>query len=291
MNLRSGVWQDLCVRDAAGDVVDLSAVGAFWIRRPTRIHASPATPNEALAHFVNSETSWFLEGLWQCVERPIVNRPFVSRLASMKAFQLGVAARLGFSVPETTLGNEPSAVRTLWGSSGGQMVVKGVREGMVLLDDESERTLYTTPLAENDLVHDGKLSGSPSIWQEYVPKSVELRVNVVGESVLSAEIHSQLSEKTRHDWRNYDFENTPHLVHELPAELQRLCIELVAELGLYSGAIDMVLTPEGEYVFLEINPGGEWMWIEKMCGLPIAEAYARLFSELIKSPDDPRRAK
>jgi glutathione synthase/RimK-type ligase-like ATP-grasp enzyme len=50
---------------------------------------------------------------------------------------------------------------------------------------------------------------------------------------------------------------------------------LMTELGLVFGAIDLICTPAGEYVFLEVNPGGEWGMLERDLRLPIADAIAR----------------
>jgi glutathione synthase/RimK-type ligase-like ATP-grasp enzyme len=109
-----------------------------------------------------------------------------------------------------------------------------------------------------------------------VPKRFELRVTVVGEQVFAAEIHSQQTNRTRVDWRRYDLSHTPHLPHALPEHVQVKCVELVRRLGLCYGAIDLILTPDGRYVFLEINPSGQYMWIEERTGLPISEAVANL---------------
>jgi glutathione synthase/RimK-type ligase-like ATP-grasp enzyme len=117
------------------------------------------------------------------------------------------------------------------------------------------------------------------IFQAYVPKRFELRVTVIGNQVFAAEIHSQLTNHTRYDWRRYDLSRTPHLRHELPPEIQDKCVRLVEQLELSYGAIDMVLTPEGRYVFLEINPNGQYLWIEEQTGLPISAALCDLLMD------------
>ena len=68
-------------------------------------------------------------------------------------------------------------------------------------------------------------------------------------------------------------------MHVLPVAEVRRCRALVRRLGLRFGAIDMVQTPSGEHVFLEINPNGQWLWIERATGLPIANAIARLLAK------------
>jgi glutathione synthase/RimK-type ligase-like ATP-grasp enzyme len=112
------------------------------------------------------------------------------------------------------------------------------------------------------------------LFQAYVPKRSELRVTVVGERVFAAEIGSQATHHTRHDWRRYDMAHTPHTPHALPEPVARAAVALVRALGLVYGAIDLVLTPDGDYVFLEINPNGQYLWIEHLTGLPITAAIA-----------------
>ena len=115
----------------------------------------------------------------------------------------------------------------------------------------------------------------PCVFQEYIPKDIEIRATVVGEQVFAAEIHSQTSQRTKHDWRRYDLENTLHKPHELPIEVRGACVGITRHYGLEFGAIDLILTPEKKYVFLEINPNGQWAWIEVLTGLPISDAIAQ----------------
>jgi predicted ATP-grasp superfamily ATP-dependent carboligase len=135
---------------------------------------------------------------------------------------------------------------------------------------------YTQVVSKRDVAYARSIRLCPVIFQAYVEKRVELRITVVGGQVFAAEIHSQHSNHTRHDWRRYDRYQTPYLPHELPRHLQQLCIQLVERLGLCYGAIDMVLTPDERYVFLEINPNGQYLWIENLTGLAITDAICDL---------------
>jgi len=65
-------------------------------------------------------------------------------------------------------------------------------------------------------------------------------------------------------------------LHALPAEIERKLRRLVAAQGLNFGAIDMVLTPDGRYVFLELNPNGQFLWMEDLMGLPMSDAMCDL---------------
>jgi glutathione synthase/RimK-type ligase-like ATP-grasp enzyme len=136
--------------------------------------------------------------------------------------------------------------------------------------------MYTHPVRRRDAAGYQALRHAPLILQEYVPKEVELRITVVGERVFAAEIRSQASRVTQHDWRHYDNERATYAPSALPADVEQRCVRLVQALGLCFGAIDLIVTPEGEYVFLEINPNGQWAWVESLTGLPIADAVAEL---------------
>jgi glutathione synthase/RimK-type ligase-like ATP-grasp enzyme len=122
------------------------------------------------------------------------------------------------------------------------------------------------------------LRWSPVILQEYVPKHVELRVTVVGSEIFPAEIESQASSRSRDDWRRYDLARTPYRRHTLPADVAERLHAVVRAFGLCYGAIDLVLTPDGRYVFLEINGNGQWLWIEELTQMPIADAIASLLA-------------
>jgi len=108
-----------------------------------------------------------------------------------------------------------------------------------------------------------------------VSKRSEMRVTVVGHRVLAAEIGSQESRATRYDWRHYDDDTVPYRAYRLPPSVEARCVELLGALNLSFGAIDLIRTPDDEFVFLEINPNGQWAWIEEAAGLPIGDAIAR----------------
>ena len=119
---------------------------------------------------------------------------------------------------------------------------------------------------------------APVTFQDYVHKVADIRVTVVGQDVFAAEILSQENKSSKVDWRATDDPALEHREHEVPSDVSSLCRALVQELGLRFGAIDFGLTQDGSYVFFEINPNGEWLWIETLLGYPIAERIAAWLS-------------
>ena len=110
--------------------------------------------------------------------------------------------------------------------------------------------------------------------QKYIEKKLEFRVTVVGQDIFTCAIHSQDSERTKEDWRRYDFENVKHESYDLPENVKSSLLRFMQLCHLTFGAIDMILTPEGDYVFLEVNPSGQYIWIENLAKLPISRSIA-----------------
>jgi len=102
----------------------------------------------------------------------------------------------------------------------------------------------------------------------------------VGEKVFAAFIHSQDSDDSKVDWR-VSQDGLKHSIYMLPEDISANCINLLRELDLNFGAIDLILNENGEYVFLEINPNGQWAWLEKLLGLDISGAIVNLLKDKI----------
>jgi glutathione synthase/RimK-type ligase-like ATP-grasp enzyme len=210
-----------------------------------------------------------LDCLWLPARRHVIQQ------AQLKAAQLKLAAALGLEIPPTLFTNDPEAFLAFYRQHNGRIVSK--LAGPAFWHTLGETFFrYTDVVSRCAVGHARAIRYCPVIFQAYVPKRLELRITVVGQAVFAAEIHSQASHQTRHDWRRYDHNETPYFPHELPERIEQRCVQLVGRLGLNYGAIDMVLTPDGRYVFLEINPNGQYLWIEHNTGLPISDAICDL---------------
>ena len=118
--------------------------------------------------------------------------------------------------------------------------------------------IYSQSELENkiDLV-----ANSPQIIQNFVEKQCELRITIVGDQIFACAIDAQKSKLGKIDWRIYDTSNTSYTKFDLPVEIQEKCLKMLKCMDLSFGCIDMILTPGNEYIFLEINPNGQWLWI------------------------------
>ena len=258
--------------------VFLEEVKSVFFRRPKLPNWSEYEPG--IKSFMTEEFHAFLR--WTCTvlkDRFWVSEPHSVRRAESKFDQLLVASQLGFCVPKTKITTDPERAKEFLEGSSGTIITKTLRSSG--FDKEDGRYhIYATPLTQIDSGLLERVNILPSILQEYVSKKLELRVTVVGEKVFACSIDSQSSSRTQHDWRRYDFDNTAHKAVDLPQEVVQKCLSIVKHYGLNYGAIDLILTPADEYVFLELNPNGQWLWIEKLTDLKITAELARLLSQV-----------
>jgi glutathione synthase/RimK-type ligase-like ATP-grasp enzyme len=263
------------VLQAHEQLVELTAVGAIWYRRPRAPVAHDRLTDAATRTAVQQECESFLSDIWSSIGGTWVPGPPFTLRRWRKVAQLGLAQELGFELPPTLVTNSPDELLTFYRQHNGDIISK--RAGSSFLSGETSPFYRTTDVvSKRDIGYAQAIRFSPMIFQAYVPKELELRITVVGSQVFAAEIHSQETNHTRHDWRRFDHYHTPYLPHELPPSIARRCAELVRRMGLTFGAIDMILAPDGRYVFIEINANGQYLWIEYATGLPISDALCEL---------------
>jgi hypothetical protein len=260
--------------------IPLEAVRSIWWRRPAAVQLPETlTPEEEA--FARSEITQVLAGMWEMLEHSCywVSFPANIRKASHKISQLQLASNLGLEIPRTLVSNDPDCVRTFYEACDHQMIYKTLGEPQPSLlltrpgmaeqwkysqehpDENFLRSIYTTPIREQDLALLDTVRLAPGLFQEYIPKRVELRVTVIGEDIFTAELHSQVYEQTRYDWRHYEVE-VPMYEHQLPVEVAEQCLALTKAYGLNFSTSDLIVTPDGRYVFLEMNPNGQFLWVQ-----------------------------
>jgi glutathione synthase/RimK-type ligase-like ATP-grasp enzyme len=262
---------------AARPSVDLADVTCVWFRR----HRLPRMPDEldpAHAEYCLRESEWFIRGAVYSLglASPSVewmSHPAKVQAAESKIYQLSVARSLGFRIPDTLVSNDPGEVRKFFDEQGGEVIAKPLRLGYIDYGDR-QTGIFTNRVSPGDLEDGMAIRLAPVIYQRLIPKLSDIRVTVVGGQLFAVTIDSQSDPAASVDWRRTEDENLPHSVHSLPPRLEELCLAYVSALGLKYGAIDLVLTPEGDYIFLEINPNGQWVWMEERLDLPISGAIA-----------------
>ena len=266
--------EQVVVRTADGEL-GAEEIRAVWLRRLRTPHFDEALEPEWRESCVR-ESLAALEGAldgWAAAGCRFINGLEADRAASNKPRQLRAARALGLKVPRTLVTNEAERVRAFHGQLQGRMVAKMLTP-LTWSMRGGQPFVYTSAVGPELLEDLEGLRHSPMVFQEHIDKALELRVAVVGERCFVGAIDAARSSRGQVDWRRSRPDECQWQTGSLPAGVERQLVRLVAGLGLVYGAVDVIVTPEGEHVFLEVNPGGEWGMLEKELGLPIAAALA-----------------
>jgi MvdC family ATP-grasp ribosomal peptide maturase len=261
-------------------------IRAVWVRRlglPRLDDSLEPSWREGCQRESQAALEGFLDGL-EAAGCRFVNPLEAERAAQNKLHQLRLARALGLEVPRTLVTNDPARVRSFFEQVRGRMVAKMLTP-LTQSMEGGQPFVYTSAIGPEHLEALGELRHSPMVFQERVDKARELRVAVVGGRCFAGAIDASRSLTGQVDWRRAAPTECHWELGELPAEVAARLEQLVAALGLVYGAVDLIVTPEGRHVFLEVNPGGEWGMLEYELGLPIAAALA----EALVAGSAPRR--
>jgi len=152
-------------------------------------------------------------------------------------------------------------------------IIKPIKSG--LIEDASDSKVVFTNVFKPKSEKEKKYEICPTYLQSHIQKRGDIRVILVGGKVFATLIDSQSNSSTITDWRKGE-QSLKHTKVELPKGIENKCISLLKVLKLRYGAIDLILDKENNYVFLEINPNGQWAWIESQTGYEISSEIVNL---------------
>jgi hypothetical protein len=248
---------------------------AAWFRRSRNIFAERLNlTSEKLDNYIKAQSSATVVALCESLQTLWVGDPRHLRRAEIKALQLAEAANAGLTTPNTLMSNDPMRAAEFVDALGDTtpcaikpLIAVGVT------DANGYRLPLTTTLPPGHPLESVALA--PNIFQPYIDKAFELRCVVIGERIFCARINSQADDVTRIDWRAGKRE---HEIFVLPEHVAAAIRRLMASFEINFASIDMIVTPEGEFVFLELNPNGQWLWLEHELGLPLVATMADLLT-------------
>lgn len=266
------------VEPGAGEIcwpgrrIEFADIAAAWFRRPVGSADAADTP---AGRFVERESAGFMASLWEATRWRWVNRPSAVRRASHKPLQLIAAQRAGLAVPPTLITNSPRHAREFVGSA--PAIAKAVVGGRVS-EGGADYAVVTAAVTLDDLDPASAVRSSPTTYQRRIAGGCDLRVTMVGSRNFAVRI--AIAERQPHevDWRTVEPRRLAYRRCELPDAVAAGCRELMRQLSLGFGAIDFIATPDGRHVFLEINPSGQWGWIERHADVPITDAIVDLLT-------------
>lgn len=258
--------------------LDLDEVSAVWYRRIAVGAKIPNTMESQLREASVKESRATISGMIASIKGFHLDSLSNIRLADNKQLQLQIARQIGLDTPRTLISNNPQAVKEFAQECQQGMIAKMLSSFAIYDQQGREQVVFTNPVLASDLGHLEGLRFCPMTFQENVPKALELRTTIVGKQIFTAAIDSQRFQKAQNDWRRQGIA----LIHSwqsynLPQDVENKLRQLMSYFGLNYGAIDIIVTPDGRHVFLEVNPVGEFLWLE-CCSpnFPISEAIAEV---------------
>jgi glutathione synthase/RimK-type ligase-like ATP-grasp enzyme len=228
-----------------------------------------------------------------------MNKPAAEDVATDKLYQLQLASSLKFPVPRTLVTNDPIRAREFFDECEERVLFKAVSGGAWMRHTHSDEIVQAygprlagqpaTPMPDapaavfifSEILTKDRLSlldhvrFAPVTFQEFIDKRFDIRITMIGDALFACKIFSQEWRTTRVDFRR--FVNAPDSTprHEpctLPPDVESRVRSLMERLDLSFGCIDLIVDSDDRYVFLEVNPAGQWGWIQQLTGMPISEA-------------------
>lgn len=255
-------------------IIRASDISAVWARRfalPTILDDIQPKYSAFVKRELTTVLDAFIEGADSAIR---INSSWADRIAGNRLLQAQRAKRVGFTVPSTLVTQDEKTAREFL-SSHKNVISKAISFGQLSAESNNEEVSFTTPVPQNPQF-DG-LKFCPNLFQEQIAKRFDWRVTTVGNRVFSARTKSFNSGQP--DWRQRPSASGDFVVARLPDEVEARLITLCEESKLVYGAHDLVETDDGDFVFLETNPAGQWGWLELSLGMPIGRAIA---DELMK---------
>lgn len=251
--------------------IALETVRAVWCRRfssnPQYFDLSGVHEDDL--NDTASEVQTFIDNWWGIVREilgssvPWLNPVPAIANAKNKAYQLRIAHSVGFRVPTTIIGNSADAVREFCRKNGGEIIMKPFfqrtwKEG----NHEYQQPTY---LINSKHLHDDiAVKLCPAIYQEPIAKAFELRVLVLGDHFIAAKLNSQEHAHSQVDWRLDVYKRTMTIEpFALNVETKEKILAFMKRMNLKCGSIDLIVTPNNDIVFLEINEQGQFLFLEQ----------------------------
>ncbi|RME25856.1 MAG: hypothetical protein D6800_07155 [Candidatus Zixiibacteriota bacterium] len=255
----------------------------------------PEHVTEADGKFVCRETKIFLRSVGCMLEElgvRVVNPLTALEKAALKPLQLMLARKIGFRVPKTLISNDPEHVIPFARNLGPCIVVKTLSPMVWVQDPKRYHQTMATKIATSELNRNtADIGNCPVLIQELIYKYYDVKCLVVGDDILSISIHADDTDSNIIDWRETILRgSTPELAAvELPDDIREKVLRLVRYLGLDVATVDLVYERKtDEYVFLEVNPTGQWLWMDmRMKNFPATRAVASLLTGKKGSAEGP----
>jgi hypothetical protein len=261
----------------SNSVISSEQIYGVWYRRPVNPLVNIQDTSSENLKELGLEARLQYETIIRTLTKSLwVSDPDKLRYAEDRVVQLKAAKKIGFKVPETIISNSPETIEAFVNGFD-KVCIKALHLGTLDVNG-ALRMFYTAILEKQDRDVIEKSSLFPLLLQQYIPKKREYRITVVGEDVIPVEVMANDGQEMV-DWRIENGRKATFKLASLPESIIQMSRSIVAELGVRFASMDVVESNDGSFYFLDLNPNGQWAWLDQTINTTIAAHLCRLLSE------------
>ncbi len=252
-----------------------------WYRRPEQLNDERFSDSPEDRYAIN-EWSEAIEGFLAHVPKNRwMNHPSANEFASHKVEQLTTAQSFGFAIPDTLITQDAADARAFFERHNGHVIVKPMSSGYIERDGHNDSLIYTNRIEELHLDSADDLVNCPALFQQLIRKRSDVRITVIDDAIHAVELRAADDcGSQRCDIRRNNMSDVEYQDIDLPQSVETMLRRLVAHYGLRFAAIDMAIDLDDKWHFFEVNPNGQWAWLDLSAGTKIADSFVRAFSNV-----------
>lgn len=249
-------------------------IQSVWMRRPFYTGFKKQSVYDELIFHETFETLRAIPHFFSRSTK-VVDLPSKVTIASRKLESLLFASEMGLKIPKTLVTTSVEEAKSFISSLNDDVIVKAIDNGVATYKEDALSIPTSKVKKDADLT---LIRNCPTLFQENVKKKLELRITVIGKKVFPVAFNTQHIPEAQVDFRKslFKIDQVPHNLVKIPKKLEEQLLSFLEHYGLHYGAIDMALTPEGEYIFFELNPAGQFLWMDDVTeGLTLGKEMAK----------------
>ncbi len=226
--------------------INLEEIESVWYRRGY-INLSIYKNSEKLSQIIKNEFTFLRDLLYYLLKQKThINKRSDNDINKLTT--LLIAKEMGLSTPKSYYNSSKKNFTE-------NLITKTISGSSSYIDDDKTYLALTKKVTFEDL----KKIPKYTYLQEQIDKKYELRIFYLHRKFWSMAIFSQRDNQTEVDFRNYNYEKPNRNVpFKLPSEIESKLIKMMDKLDINSGSIDMIVSKNDHYVFLEVNPIGQF---------------------------------
>lgn len=244
-------------------------IDAIYYRKP--ILPDLSDYESKYRNMISRDIITVINGIVDAFKGVVLSRPSLLKKSENKVFQMRIANQVGFNFPKSLIGTSNTDINNIIDFDG---IIKPLTIGKIINGDKCE--IIQTCKIEEHINEDIALT--PLYVQQYIDKNYEVRVTIVDDEIFAVKIMAF----NKIDWR-IDQSNNRYELISIPKDIKEKCLKMMDIMNLKFGAFDFIVDKNENYIFLEVNPNGQWLWLEKLLGLKISN---RIINYLSKGDDE-----